>query len=336
MVTSNGNTKSRACKVEGCLNPPESRRSACQYHLITCPIAGCESKREGRKHCKFHDRAIHRFGLELGSQGLAPCFVSHCTAIARAGEKYPMCDYHQATCSHIECENPRDNTGTLCGMHSSRKRRSMLASSGPRCNVSGCNCPVDNLKQGLCQKHLVKLRRYGDAEINKGTPNHEPLEWLKMITSQMPLPNTCIEWPYNYDVHGYGSLTYKGHPEPVKAHRASLALYEYGSILKIPNPDVQARHLCPHGHNTKCINPLHLAWGTHAENMADKIANRKYKPLLSNAKLNEAQVIEILLDTREPEVVALGYPVTKSHIVRIKNRIRWAHVKLPADYRADQ
>lgn len=330
MATSNGSTKTRTCKVEDCNNPRHSR-IYCAYHAATCHIDGCEKpKNKSGVYCNTHRYAIKKYGYEIASQNKAICSVPNCTSTANLGGKSPRCDYHKTTCAEHGCENPVDQKHFLCGMHSSRKYRAKVAASGKVCSESGCSLPVEC--SGLCSKHYVKLRRYGSVDAAPCVPRGEPLRWITRLVQTLPLTNECIEWPFNMDAHGYGAIWHgpEGNRLLLKAHRVSLAIYDGLSIDSLPSSDVHARHLCPNGHNKACVNPLHLAWGTHAENMADSVPYGTQKGSNNPAsKLNEDQVLGILLDLRDPREIALDYPVSADQIKTIKRREQWQHVKLP-------
>lgn len=83
-------------------------------------------------------------------------------------------------------------------------------------------------------------------------------------------PAAC--WPYTKGLHGHGyGITYTEDGTQVLAHRRALILTDG------PPPDGKphALHSCD---NPPCSNPRHLRWGTHPENMADKVARGRAKP----------------------------------------------------------
>jgi len=233
----------------------------------------------------------------------------------------------ECVCEIDGCENKRGRSNSnLCPKHKAIELRQRYADSGVKCRLSGCELPIDSKKHLLCQKHLAKLYRYGDPEAKVGTPDGEPLAYAKIIALSMPLPDTCILWPYSYDAYGYGSI-HVGDKKIAKAHRVVLAIHQGMSELELPHRSIVTRHLCPNGPNRLCVNPRHLKFGTTRENMDDvKLHLSQAGEKNPGSKLTEAQVIRILVDGEEPELLAKELNIKKDHVGRIRRRERWGHV----------
>jgi hypothetical protein len=93
-----------------------------------------------------------------------------------------------------------------------------------------------------------------------------------------------------------------------------------------PRPEgMQCRHLDGNGANCHLSN---LAWGTVAENTADKLAHGTVVrgEAVGNSKLTEADVVEIRRSSESNRVVALRYGVAPSLVSMVRTGRVWAHV----------
>ena len=70
----------------------------------------------------------------------------------------------------------------------------------------------------------------------------------------------CWEWQGRRDANGYGVFKIGG--ERMLAHRASLIL------LTGWDSELDSLHHCD---NPPCVSPFHLYWGTHRQNMLDRL-----------------------------------------------------------------
>ena len=130
----------------------------------------------------------------------------------------------------------------------------------------------------------------------------------------------CWLWTGRLDDGGYGRFS-QGSGHWTKAHRASYQLYK-GEI-----PDgLLVRHLC---NVRRCVNPEHLAIGTHKDNTADmfrtnppdRTGNR------SHAKKITQEVADEIRQWREfgytQQAIADAFGLTQSHTSVILAKKVW-------------
>jgi hypothetical protein len=126
-----------------------------------------------------------------------------------------------------------------------------------------CGNPVWG--RGLCSLHWKRWRRHGDPTKTVHAPSGTPLAFLERALTYKS--NDCLPWPYGQQTNGYGAVT---------GRTASSMICE---MAHGPAPEGQpeAMHSC---HNKICVNPNHLTWANHAENMAsgNKHSIPKYQP----------------------------------------------------------
>lgn len=82
-------------------------------------------------------------------------------------------------------------------------------------------------------------------------------------------PDACWPWLAGRGSHGYGAHYLPGRKQ-VLAHRHALSL-----VTLPPAPNAHALHACD---NKWCVNPAHLRWGTHAQNMFEAASRGLSKP----------------------------------------------------------
>src|SRR5574343_126951 len=141
---------------------------------------------------------------------------------------------------------------------------------------------------------------------------------------QIKQPNECWEWLGSISNSGYG-LWRRGsdHGFSKAAHRTAFL-----STGKTIPPFYHVLHTCD---NPICCNPGHLFLGTNQDNVDDKISKERHNHGSTHpaSRLNEKQVIQILLDSRQHKDIAKDYGISRVQVTNIKLRKRWKHVKLP-------
>lgn len=108
------------------------------------------------------------------------------------------------------------------------------------------------------------------------------------------------------------------------AHRMAYIVFNG----RIPNGKC-VRHTCD---NRSCVNPEHLIIGTKKDNSSDMVARgRSYKRKErggARQKLTSQQIVEIKKSPISSYQLAKIYPVSSTHIRRIKNGSRCLSVNL--------
>lgn len=140
--------------------------------------------------------------------------------------------------------------------------------------------------------------------------------WSKVAVTQ----NTCRcwEWQGARTSLGYGQFKLMGASS--FAHRVAAQL----AGARLGNDSV-VMHACD---NPSCCNPTHLIVGTHASNVADRVAKDRSAKGSNNgrSKLTEQQVRAIRADKRTLTEVAKEYGVCIGTISLIRQRKIWQHV----------
>lgn len=144
----------------------------------------------------------------------------------------------------------------------------------------------------------------------------EFIEWRSI-----PEPNTgCWLWLGGMTGSGYGAAFGN------MAHRLSYQAY-HGAIPF----GLVVRHKCD---QPSCVNPEHLAVGTHQDNMGDKTRRGRAAGAGKGmahwkASLSDAQVMAIIGDTRPQRVIAADYGIRQQAVSKIKRRETWGHLYDP-------
>lgn len=147
----------------------------------------------------------------------------------------------------------------------------------------------------ICPPYFSKRRRNARKYCGQAcyqsmpkTKRPEPPAQDRINKFISPEPNSgCWLWTGAASDHGYPYIRIGGRNR--HAHRFMCGLHH-----EQHEGQNVARHLC---HNTFCVNPAHLAWGTQADNIADKVqANRQHRgETHPHAKLSDDDIYQMRL-----------------------------------------
>ena len=116
----------------------------------------------------------------------------------------------------------------------------------------------------------------------------------------------CVPWPFSVNGTGYGTLNSKFTNQ---ASRYACAL-----LHGLPEPGMVGAHNCGNG-NLGCVNPHHLRWATHTENMDDKNEHAVHRRLhgkpipikphkIKRPELREPMLVDLSkLKPKRPELI---------------------------------
>jgi hypothetical protein len=151
--------------------------------------------------------------------------------------------------------------------------------------------------------------------------------WSKV--SVTPSTKSCWEWQGCTDSSGYGNFRVPQFGRVnIGAHRVSYMLYN-GDF---PPDGMLVRHTCD---NPRCVNPLHLEYGTKKDNAQDmvdrgRVAVRDRRGESNGAaKLDDSKVRDIrslLAAGRNTVDLARQYGVSHDTISLIASGKTWKHV----------
>lgn len=177
------------------------------------------------------------------------------------------------------------------------------------CTISGCD--RKHYGKGLCNAHYLRKRNTGSPEGSGKALRGEGRKFLDKV--KLLRTNECVLWPFGQNGDGYGVLWCNSRPH--RAHR--LVCREVNGPP--PFRRAHAAHTCG---NRDCVNPQHIRWATHSENMQDKkIHGTDWHPRGDdhpNVKVPAAAIPLIISDERANKAVAEEYGVSASLIQKIR------------------
>lgn len=107
--------------------------------------------------------------------------------------------------------------------------------------------------------------------------------------SEKPEDKGCWKWTGYRDEDGYGHFQFRhdGKKYKIRAHRAICMI----AGRRVP-PQAVLRHSCD---NRWCVNPDHIEFGTHADNVADCVAKGRNASGEDNgrSRLSDSAVLEV-------------------------------------------
>lgn len=135
----------------------------------------------------------------------------------------------------------------------------------------------------------------------------------------------CWNWTGGCCPRGYGNFWHEG--RTVGAHR-------FAAASRFGDPgDAYVLHMCD---NRKCVNPDHLAIGSHADNMRDMMRKGRQTlgPRNGRAVLTEDQVIKARLMKStgvSRNEIARRFKVSKTQMGRVLSGESWSHLPVTPD-----
>lgn len=133
--------------------------------------------------------------------------------------------------------------------------------------------------------------------------------------------NHCWPWRYDSTKDGYGDFRLSD-GNSIQAHRVAY-LIGAGNLPR----GLVVRHICD---NTLCCNPKHLVIGSHADNVADRVARGRSArgEKSGRAVLTEALVLALRKSPLSDAYWATRCGVDKTTIAAARKGETWAHLPM--------
>ena len=190
------------------------------------------------------------------------------------------------------------------------------------CSVDGCGATRIKAR-GYCSKHYSRWRRHGPDGVHRDSNRGLPGAFIR--TAIQCESDDCLIWPFYRNNRGYGKISIGGKSR--FAHRI---------VCRLAHGDPEGKcnevsHLCHKGHQG-CVNPRHLEWATHHQNVTESVKAHRYRRggRHGMAKLMESEVIEIkrrLTNGQPNKDIARDFKVSPVTISDIKTGRRWSWLK---------
>lgn len=185
------------------------------------------------------------------------------------------------------------------------------------------SCPNEPYAKGWCQSHYMRWYRHGDplgGRAYSRPAGMAPAEVFRWHMPEAPPLEGCWDWRGPVYPTGYGliSTTINGRPSTVGAHRVSCEIFN-GQIPQ----GWEVLHSCD---RKVCVQPLHLAPGTAAQNSREAVERGRYHrgQKCWNAKLTPADITWIRNEAELTNVeIAAAVGVTPTNIGHIKKGKTW-------------
>lgn len=182
------------------------------------------------------------------------------------------CDRPQYGHELCEAHNQQRIRGT--GLKPIRRYGSPNPKTCDECD-DGAEAVVSTSGRPLCRKHHARWLRHGDS-AKRSRNDLRPLAMIMIENwiADRDRSECWTDWANRPEWSGYdgGGAVTRGYPTLGRDRVMRLVLIASGRPVP-PAPGNHGLHNCD---NKLCLNPDHLRWGTHRENMGDLQAVRNY------------------------------------------------------------
>lgn len=212
-------------------------------------------------------------------------------------------------CSVKNCREKYKARG-MCSRHYEQER----LNAAPTCSVQGCNRRAEKTTLRLCGAHYFRWRMHGNT-LGGRCQNGAAESFLTSFNPETT--DVCIAWPFGKDTsNGYGVKVGGKFPHQIVC-------------TKFHGPKPSRLHEVAHScGNRICINPPHVRWATHLENVRDSKAHGTMikGERVGSAKLTATNVALIRCSKIGSTSLAKQFSVRPGTINAVRARRTWRHL----------